>query len=94
MDKAYFTREQVSFICQRLSEILPECFRLHSKLLQVADPATREIVCSLDELAKKLDYDPYVLYYWLTGLDAVKFVTLPSVHEFSKKTRIEILVRY
>jgi len=94
MDNASLTKEYGEFLCHRLSEILPEYFRLHSKLLEVAGPATHGIRCSLNDLSKTLNYDRHVLYYFLTGLAALKFITLPRLHDFNSKVRIQIVVRY
>jgi len=87
------TKEYSDFLVQRLSEILPEFFRLHSKLIEIADPISHKICCSLQQMAIKLGYENYhLLFYFLSGLAALKFISLPSCPNPNDKIEISVLV--
>jgi len=93
MDNTTPTKEYYDFFVQRLSEILPELFKLHSRLLEIADPITHEIRSSLNELMKKLNYNNcHILFYFLNSLAALKFINLPLFHNFQERIEIKILV--
>jgi hypothetical protein len=77
-----------------LCEILPESFKLHSKLLEIGDPETHEINISLNGLAKTLNQDPLFVYFFLTTLAGLKFPDLPRFDDFDEKIRIIIRVHY
>lgn len=94
MEHPICSKECMEYICKGLSGLLPEYFRLHFKLLEIAEPTTKEINCSLDKLAQTLNYNHYVLYCYLAGLKEFKFIRLPRIHDFSQKVRIKILVSY
>jgi len=94
MNKKSYTKEQLEYFFQHLSEILPEYFRLHSKLLSIADHTTREIDCSLNELAKALDYNCYALFAHLSCLADLKLIKCPRIRDFNKKIKIRVVVQY
>jgi hypothetical protein len=90
-------KEYADYLISGLSQILPVYFRIHSKLIQIADPVTHEIDCSLSELAEKMDYFPgypFVLGSVLMQLDSLNFIKLPKVENFNERIRIKITVTY
>ena len=90
-------KEYADYLISGLSQILPVYFKIHSKLLRIADPATREIDCSLSELAEKIDYFPgypFVLGSVLMQLNSLNFIELPKVENFDERIRIKITVTY
>lgn len=80
------------FALQRLRELLPDLFTLHHRLLSIADPKTKEIKRSLDELAKVFNCNHFQLYSYLLNLQDLRFIDCPRVFEFNQKIIIKILV--
>ena len=96
MNNTTTVKKELELFCQRLSEALPAYFKLHFRLLGVADPTTHEINCSINELAKILNCNCYVLWGILACLSELRFIECPRIndHDFDKEIRIKILVRY
>ena len=94
MDNTACTKEYLERFCQALSKMLPEWFRLYSKLLAIADPETREINCSLNDLAKTFNYNEYVLYSSLSCLAELRFIEFPRSCDFHQRIKIKVLVCY
>lgn len=92
MNNTACTKEYLERFCLALSKVLPEWFRLHYRLLAMADPKTREINCCLDDLAKSLNYNPYVLYSSLSCLAELRFIEFPRCCGFSQRIKIKVLV--
>jgi len=81
-------------ILQCLRESLPELFRIHHKLINVAAPKTKVVNCSLNELGEMFNYEPSQLYDHLLNLLDLRFIDCPRVFDFDKKVTIKILVSY
>jgi len=94
MDNNACTKEYLERFCQALSKVLPEWFRLHSKLLVMADPKTHKINCCLDGLANELNYNQYVLYSSLSCLAELRFIEFPRSCDFHQRIKIKVLVCY
>jgi hypothetical protein len=88
------TNEQRGYLREQLSGLLPECFRLHCRLLKVADPVTNEVRSSLSDLASAVGYDGREIYFFLSFLDLLGFVKLTRSSSSDKHIRIKIRVRY
>ena len=68
------SKEQSQHLIQRLSELLPEWFQVYLCLQEMANRDSREIHCSINDLAKKVQRDPQVVYAYLLGLETLKFI--------------------
>jgi hypothetical protein len=86
------TKEHQEYLTQRLAEILPEIFRLHLRLMEIADPATKEINDSLNDIADKLNYNNYVMFSFLSSLAELKFIKFLSPSNFHQKVKIKIII--
>jgi hypothetical protein len=87
-------KEHIELITNRFAEILPECFRIHSKLLAIADTESHEINGSLNDLGRALGYDCYTLFYFMNSLAGLKFIQFPSPIDCHQKIKIKIIVFY
>ena len=94
MDNTACTKEYLERFCQALSRVLPEWFRLYSKLLVMTNPKTHEIDCCLNDLAKAPNYNRYVLYSSLSCLAELQFIKFRRSCDFHQKIKIKILVCY
>jgi hypothetical protein len=94
MDNTSSPKKHIELIINRFAEILPECFRLHAKLLAIADSESNEINGSLNDLGRALGYDCYALYYFLNSLAGLKFIQFPNPIDCHQKIKIKITVCY
>lgn len=97
MTKTIDIKRQTDRFFKGFSELLPDYFRLHNRLLQLANPETHEIICSLNEIAFANNYNGYdnrITFMYLIGLEAMKFLTFNHPHTFSldEVVKIKILV--
>jgi hypothetical protein len=94
MNNTHSPKEHIELIIKRFAETLPECFKLHAKLLAIADSESHEINGSLNDLGKALGYDCYALFYFLNSLAGLKFIQFPSPIDCHQKIKIKIIVFY
>jgi len=87
-------KEHIELIINRFAEILPDCFRLHAKLLAIANQESYEVNGSLNDLGRALGYDCYTLFYFMKNLAGLKFIQFPNPIDCHQKIRIKIIVCY
>ncbi|MCL5960385.1 MAG: hypothetical protein M1358_13940 [Chloroflexi bacterium] len=89
------SKECTIFYMKKFSRSMPDWFRLHAKLIALADYETQEIRCSVDTLADFLQHDPPVIHCALEILAAFKFIEYQNPFKnFKEKIMIKVLVRY
>jgi len=94
MEDILYTKKQVEYFIKGLTPLLPGWFRFHAKLISMSNRKTHEINCSINELAQKLDCNPYVVASDLSSLLELKFIRFSRPSNFDQMVTITILVYY
>lgn len=94
MSKSDLLKGYKQIILKHLREELPELFKIHHKLVNIADPKTKEVSISLNELTEMFNYEDSQLYGHLIDLADLKFIDCPRVFDTGEKIKIKVLVHY
>jgi len=88
------SKEWLERFVQALAKRLPDYFKLHAQLIELADPVTRDLSSSFNELAERFNHNIYVLAVNLSCLKELGFIRFTNPHDFDRKVKIKILVEY
>ena len=77
----------------QITKALIENVKFHTRLLRVV--GNRKIIrASINELAKKMKINRYIVYFYLSSLREMGFVSFPKIENFRQTLTIKIKIRY